>query len=347
MPSTTKRSINLLRGWPSASLLPTAALNHAATACLTDPAKAHPGLLYGPDWGYEPLRYELAIWLNKFYDPTRWRNTLCKEEAKEETVLPDPERLCVSGGASQNLANILQSFTDPVFTRNIWMVTPTYFLACRIFEDSGFKGRLRAVPEGNGGADIDFLREGLRGSEERARAEDNSSPRLKPPKSWNKMYKHVIYCVPTFSNPSSRSMTLERREELVRLAREYDALIITDDVYDLLQWEVDTNTADRVDLSKALQPRLCDVDRFLDGGHDRKDADGFGNAVSNGSFSKISGPGCRTGWAEGSAKFAYGLSQVYVSSALSRILLEGSPDLVEYVLTVLVALQGLAVRHRS
>lgn len=31
-------------------------------------------------------------------------------------------------------------------------------------------------------------------------------------------------------------MTLQRRRELVQVAREYDACIITDDVYDMLQW---------------------------------------------------------------------------------------------------------------
>ena len=93
----------------------------------------------------------------------------------------------------------------------------------------------------------------------------------------------------------------------MRLAREFDALIVTDDVYDQLQWQTDQRL-DRVE-ETAVQPRIVDVDHFLDGGAERPGADGFGNACSNGSFSKIIGPGCRTGWAEGTSKFAFGLSQ--------------------------------------
>ena len=92
------------------------------------------------------------------------------------------------------------------------------------------------------------------------------------------------------------------------VAREHDALVITDDVYDQLQWPVN-KAADLPSLRKAVAPRLVDVDRYLEGGATRKGADGFGNAMSNGSFSKIVGPGCRTGWAEGTDKFAFGLSE--------------------------------------
>lgn len=107
-------------------------------------------------------------------------------------------------------------------------------------------------------------------------------------------------------------MTHNRRNELVHLARDYDALVITDDVYDFLQWPTKHGSGDQ-SLRHAMLPRLVDVDRFLDGGADRKGADGFGNVASNGSFSKISGPGLRTGWVEGSEKFAYGVSQTFVS----------------------------------
>ena len=104
-------------------------------------------------------------------------------------------------------------------------------------------------------------------------------------------------------------MSLQRRQQLVRLAREYDACIIADDVYDMLQWPAAT-IGSQSSIEHAHLPRIVDVDRTLDGGTDRKGADGFGNAVSNGSFSKIAGPGCRTGWVEGTSKFAWGSSQV-------------------------------------
>jgi DNA-binding transcriptional MocR family regulator len=102
-------------------------------------------------------------------------------------------------------------------------------------------------------------------------------------------------------------MPLSCREGLVRLARRYDALIITDDVYDCLQWTTSpVSETTSTSLSKAILPRLVDVDRTME---PVPGPDSFGNAMSNGSFSKLAGPGCRTGWAEATPKFVYGLSQ--------------------------------------
>ena len=103
-------------------------------------------------------------------------------------------------------------------------------------------------------------------------------------------------------------MSLERREELVRLARDFDALIVTDDVYNFLQWPSGLSSG-ALSIEEASLPRIVDVDRYLDGGAERHGADGFGNSVSNGSFSKIFAPGLRTGWCEGTPKMAYAVSQ--------------------------------------
>jgi DNA-binding transcriptional MocR family regulator len=105
-------------------------------------------------------------------------------------------------------------------------------------------------------------------------------------------------------------MTRAARLSLVGLARKYDALVITDDVYDFLQWPATSSPSPSAleDLKTALLPRIVDLDLVVRR-ENRDEDDGFGNAVSNGSFSKIVGPGVRTGWAEASPKFIYGLSQ--------------------------------------
>lgn len=157
----SKTLINLFKGWPNPNLLPAAQIKGAANAALSDSEIVTPGLLYGPDEGYGPLRQQVARWLTAFYQPT------------EQIGF---ERICISGGASQNLARILAEFSDPIFTRNVWMVSPTYFLACRIFEDAGFHGRLRSVPEDDEGIDIGFLREQIQKSEQKARADGNEMP---------------------------------------------------------------------------------------------------------------------------------------------------------------------------
>lgn len=99
-------------------------------------------------------------------------------------------------------------------------------------------------------------------------------------------------------------MTLQRREQLVRLARKNNALVVCDDVYDFLQWPLDPEPqlADRENLRL---PRLCDIERSM--GYTEQDLGKFGHTVSNGSFSKIAGPGVRTGWVEASPNFVIGL----------------------------------------
>jgi DNA-binding transcriptional MocR family regulator len=66
-------------------------------------------------------------------------------------------RICVTGGASQSIACILQSYTDPSATLAVWVVAPCYFLACPIIEDAGFAGKMKAVQEDDEGIDLDWL----------------------------------------------------------------------------------------------------------------------------------------------------------------------------------------------
>ncbi|KAK9420035.1 putative Aminotransferase class I/classII domain-containing protein [Seiridium unicorne] len=278
--------INLQLGWPSPSLFPSSHLLQGAANILDFPKKSASALIYGPDAGYLPLRESIAKWLSSVY---------------QSSEIISSDRICVTNGASANLANILARFTEPGYTKKIWMIEPSYFLACPIFMDSGFEGQLRGVPEDNEGIDIAFLRARL---EESEKEDAPASPRLKTSARYAKLYRHIIYMVPTFSNPSGKTTSLRRRQELVRLAREFDALVITDDVYDVLRWPEDRELA--ADTVGHVPPRIVDVDRTLDGGCKDK----WGNAVSNSSFSKIIAPGMRVGWAEGTPAFVLALSQL-------------------------------------
>lgn len=350
--ATTRMPINLHRGWPHTSLLPITGLQKAAQAALSDPTLLTPdsALMYGPDPGYQELREALAGWLGEFYrHPVHGEGSTTK--SPEGSAITDAaSSITITGGASQSLANVLASFTDPSYTRGVWMVAPAYFLACPIMADAGFTEKMRAVPEDAGGVDIAFLRAGLEKMDKDYHQEkdgqdgqEEGKPKYKDPKPYRKIYRHVIYCVPTFANPSGKTMSLRRRTELVELAREFDALVVADDVYDMLQWSTSpppfhntttttppvtggsgasSSSAVEHDFSRALLPRLVDIDLAL--GLSKFDAPTtrtspstptptstkhFGHAISNGSFSKLAGPGLRTGWTQSSPDFALGLSQ--------------------------------------
>src|SRR5882757_9988742 len=61
--------IDLFKGWPNPSLLPPHQLDDASAHILSNPTNTDV-LFYGPDEGYEPLREEIAKWLNDFYKPS-------------------------------------------------------------------------------------------------------------------------------------------------------------------------------------------------------------------------------------------------------------------------------------
>ncbi|EPS34224.1 hypothetical protein POX_a00803 [Penicillium oxalicum] len=282
------RSIDLFRGWPAPELVPVDSFKEAAVQALSDITVSNDGFGYGPDEGYMPLREKIARWLTQFYN-------------LREAITSN--RICITGGASQNLSRILEVFSDPLQTKMIWLAEPTYHLVFQIFEDAGFYGRMKAIPEDEFGMDVCALERVLA---ELPSADDNvgsdDGRTRKPCKSPRKIYQHMIYCVPSFSNPSGTTMTISRRESLVRIARKLDALIICDDVYDFLAFSETAGSSKPVG---APLPRLVDIDRHLDGGP----LDSFGNVVSNGSFSKLLAPGCRVGWAEATESFVYALSQ--------------------------------------
>lgn len=102
--ASLQHQIDLFTGWPNPGLLPPEGLRNAANGLLSDASIVSSILRYGEDEGYIELRREVAKWLSTFYRP--------KQDISYK-------RICITGGASQNLACILQTFTDPVYTRNV------------------------------------------------------------------------------------------------------------------------------------------------------------------------------------------------------------------------------------
>jgi DNA-binding transcriptional MocR family regulator len=155
-----------------------------------------------------------------------------------------PDSLFVTNGISNAMDLICTLFTKPGDT--IFVEEPTYFLALRIFADH----HLNVIPidTDENGLIIESLEEKL--------AESHPT---------------FLYLIPTFHNPTGATLSQERRERLVQLAKEHDFIIVADEVYHLLHY---TQTPPK------------SFATYIDSE----------NIISLGSFSKILAPGLRLGW---------------------------------------------------
>lgn len=154
------------------------------------------------------------------------------------------ESLFVTAGNSHALDFVCSRFTRPGDT--VFVEEPSYFLAFQIFRDHGL--RIVGIPMDVHGMDIDRLEREL----------ERHRPAL-------------VYTIPSFHNPTGRTLSAERRERLVELSRRHDFMIAADEVYQLLYFG---------------DPPPPALGTYAD----------RGNVLSLGSFSKILAPGMRLGW---------------------------------------------------
>jgi len=158
-----------------------------------------------------------------------------------------PEGLFVTNGISNALDLICTLFTKAGDT--IFVEEPTYFLALRIFADHHLK--IISIDTDANGLIIESLEEKL-----------------------TELQPKFLYLIPTFHNPTGATMSQERRDGLVELAKEHDFMIVADEVYHLLSY---ASEARKLPKSFAAYSDLE-------------------NVISLGSFSKILAPGLRLGW---------------------------------------------------
>jgi DNA-binding transcriptional MocR family regulator len=155
----------------------------------------------------------------------------------------DVSRVLVTNGSLQGIAFLADRFAG----RRVLVETPTYDRPLKLLAARGID--VTAVAMDDEGLDPDAL--------ERALA-DGEKPAL-------------LYTIPTFQNPSGRTLTDERRRRLVELVRQHDLLVLEDDPYGLVRYEGD-----------AL-PTLFE----LEGGE---------RVAYSSSFSKTIAPGLRVGY---------------------------------------------------
>jgi DNA-binding transcriptional MocR family regulator len=154
------------------------------------------------------------------------------------------ESLFVTNGISNALDLICTLFTETGDT--IFVEEPTYFLALRIFADH----HLNVIPidTDENGLVIESLEEKLA-----------------------EFQPKFLYLIPTFHNPTGATLSQERREWLVQLAKEHNFIIVADEVYHLLSY---------------IQTPPKSFATYIDAE----------NIIALGSFSKILAPGLRIGW---------------------------------------------------
>ena len=155
----------------------------------------------------------------------------------------EPSRVLVTNGSLQGIAFLADRFAGG----RVLVERPTYDRPLKLLAARGVD--VTPVQMDDEGLDLDELATAL-----------DAGP--KPA---------FLYTIPTFQNPSGRTLNLERRERLVRLAHERDLLVLEDDPYGLVRFEGD-----------AL-PTLFE----LDGGE---------RVVYSSSFSKTVAPGVRVGY---------------------------------------------------
>jgi 2-aminoadipate transaminase len=159
----------------------------------------------------------------------------------------DDDRLFITAGGMQGLDLINKIFTDPGDL--VVVESPTYT-----------NGSATALSYGAELLEIGVDGDGMRIDELERRV--GSAGRV--PK--------VIYCIPTFQNPSGTTLSLERRRGLLELADRWGSIVIDDDPYGMLRFAGE-------DL-----PSLYEL------------ADGDPKVIGVRTFSKIIAPGLRVGW---------------------------------------------------
>jgi 2-aminoadipate transaminase len=177
------------------------------------------------------------------------RQLVAEKLGRDRNMKVAPDDIILTSGSGEAISLIIQSLTDPGDV----VLTEEFVYLGTLRQMRTFGADVRGVKCDNEGiiplAFEDALKEAQR---------------------QDKKVKY-LYTIPTFQNPMGWTMTLERRQKVLELAREYGVPVFEDDCYTDLRFEGE------------------DVTSF-------HSLDDTGQVLYVGSFSKIIAPGMRMGY---------------------------------------------------
>ncbi|CAK8054527.1 PLP-dependent aminotransferase family protein [Eupransor demetentiae] len=173
------------------------------------------------------------------------REEIIRNFLKPRQVEGAVENIAVTTGSEQAIEQIAKMFINDGDT--VLVEAPTYL--CTVDAFKSFGAKIVTVAMDDDGMKMDALEEALK-----------AHPEAK-----------LIYTIPTFQNPTGRTMPVERREQFVKLADKYGVPVLEDDPYGAIRYS-----------GKAVPPL--------------KHFDKTGNVIYMSSFSKILAPGFRLGF---------------------------------------------------
>ena len=208
----------------------------------------------------------------------QYGGTLGSPELREELskfmaghgIEADPNgEIIITTGSQQALDLVARVFLDPGDV--VIVGAPTYLSALGAFRQ--FNPEIRSVEIDEGGMNVEALEAEL--------------GRIEAEGKWAKL----LYLVPSFQNPTSTMLTVERRRRIVELAEEHDFIILEDNPYGYICFGGEMPTP------------VMGLDRA-------------GRTMYTSTYSKILSPGMRIGWLvaprEFVSKFAEAKSNVSI-----------------------------------
>ena len=193
--------------------------------------KGKEALQYGTTQGYANLREKIA------------------ERAVKDGVDITEEEVIITSGSQQALDTIGKIFLNPGDTAIVGL--PTYLGGINAFRS--YEANLEGIPLDGEGMQVDLLEEKIK-----EMLKKDIQPKF-------------IYVVPTFQNPAGVVMPESRRKKLIDIANNFDLVIIEDDPYGKLRYDI---------------PPVKPIKAF----------DDEGRVIYISTFSKILSPGFRLAW---------------------------------------------------